>query len=152
MYISLHSFGELILYPWSHTKKPIHDWHELDAMARRWSDAVFQSSKGKYKYRVSNEYDTYTNIIHNITWREKSSILFLFMCSLRSGQRMITYNIMHMGLPWIGQGETRESNGHFLLSYLHPISKQELLVDLYSLPKPLYRLPAVYLRASLMLP
>ena len=56
MYISLHSFGELILYPWSHTKKPIHDWHELDAMARRWSDVVFQSSKGKYKYRVSNEY------------------------------------------------------------------------------------------------
>ena len=58
MYISLHSFGELILYPWSHTKKPIHDWHELDAMARRWSDVVFQSSKGKYKYRVC------TNIIH----------------------------------------------------------------------------------------
>ena len=154
MYISLHSFGELILYPWSHTKKPIHDWHELDAMARRWSDVVFQSSKGKYKYRVSNEYlNTSLSLINNfIAWREKSSILFLFMCSLRSGQRMITYNIMHMGLPWIGQGETRESNGHFLLSYLHPISKQELLVDLYSLLKPLYRLPAVYLRASLMLP
>ena len=56
MYISLHSFGELILYPWSHTKKPIHDWHELDEMARRWSDVVFRSSKGKYKYRVGNGY------------------------------------------------------------------------------------------------
>ena len=154
MYISLHSFGELILYPWSHTKKPIHDWHELDAMARRWSDVVFQSSNGKYKYRVSNEYiNNSMSLINNfIAWREKSSILFLFMCPLRSGQRMITYNIMHMGLPWIGQGETRESNGHFLLSYLHPIPKQELLVDLYSLLKPLYRLPAVYLMASLMLP
>ena len=53
MYISLHSFGELILYPWSHTTVPIHDWLELDQMARKWSDTISQSSNRRYKYKVT---------------------------------------------------------------------------------------------------
>ena len=77
MYISLHSFGELILYPWSHTKKPIHDWRELDEMARRWSDVVFRSSKGKYKYRVGNGYLNNNACLNKIIKRhnEKKSSL-----------------------------------------------------------------------------
>ena len=146
MYISLHSFGELILYPWSHTKKPIHDWRELDEMARRWSDVVFRSSKGKYKYRVGDGYLN-NNTLHN----EKNHQYCSNIYTSRLDQRMITFCIMHMAPLWIGREEMRESSGHFLLNYLHLILRQKLLVDSYSPLKQLYRLPAVYLMVSLML-
>ena len=150
MYISLHSFGELILYPWSHTKKPVHDWRELDEMARRWSDVVFRSSKGKYKYRVGDgNLNSNTCLkIHCIT---RKIINCSNIYSSRLDQRMITFCIMHMAPLWIGREEMRESSGHILLNYLHLILRQKLLVDSYSPQKQLYRLPAVYLMASLML-
>ena len=55
MYISLHSFGQMILYPWSYTKVPIDDWLELDLMARKWSNAIYESSNGRYKYKASTK-------------------------------------------------------------------------------------------------
>ena len=151
MYISLHSFGELILYPWSHTKKPIHDWRELDEMARRWSDVVFRSSKGKYKYRVGNGYLNNNTCLNNTLHKEKNHQYCSNIFSSRLDQRMITFCIMHMAPLWIGREEMRESSGHFLLNYLHLILRQKLLMDSYSLLKQLYRLPAVCLMASLML-
>ena len=151
MYISLHSFGELILYPWSHTKKPIHDWHELDEMARRWSDVVFRSSKGKYKYRVGDGNLNSNTCLKKTLHNEKNHLCCSNIYSSRLDQRMTTFCIMHMAPLWIGREEMRESSGHFLLNYLHLILRQKLLVDSYSLLKQLYRLPAVCLMASLML-
>ena len=151
MYISLHSFGELILYPWSHTRKPIHDWRELDEMARRWSDVVFRSSKGKYKYRVGNGYLNNNACLNKRGITRKNHLYRCNLYSSRLDQRMITFCIMHMAPLWIGREEMRESSGHFLLNYPHLILRQKLLVDSYSPLKQLYRLPAVYLMDSLML-
>ena len=151
MYISLHSFGELILYPLSHTKKPIHDWRELDEMARRWSDVVFRNSKGKYKYRVGDGILNYNTCLNNTLHKEKNLQYFSNIYSSRLDQRMITFCIMHMVPHWIGREEMLESSGHFLLNYLLLILRQKLLVDSYSPLKQLYRLPEVYLMASLML-
>lgn len=52
MYISLHSFAQKILYPWSHTKRPVHDWHELDEIARIWAKKTYFASNGKFYYEV----------------------------------------------------------------------------------------------------
>ena len=52
MYLSFHSFGQKILYPWSHTSKPIPDWKDLDRMAHVMSEAIFHETGGRDIYRV----------------------------------------------------------------------------------------------------
>ena len=52
MYISLHSFGQKILYPWAYTSRPIQDWHELHVIAKQFAAKVFNVSRGKYVYEV----------------------------------------------------------------------------------------------------
>jgi hypothetical protein len=52
MYLSLHSYGEKIIYPWSYSSKKVEDWRELDRVGRVMARAMYKSSNAKYKYRV----------------------------------------------------------------------------------------------------
>ena len=52
MYISLHSFGQKIMYPWSYTKRPIPDWVELHSVGKHFAAAVKKVSRGRYSYQV----------------------------------------------------------------------------------------------------
>ena len=52
MYISLHSFGQKILYPWAYTSRPIEDWHELHVIAKQFAAKVYNFSRGRYVYEV----------------------------------------------------------------------------------------------------
>ena len=63
MYISLHSFGQKVLYPWSYTKKRVRDWADLELMANVWTKAIFEASNGRYKYKVEIIYNIYFNIL-----------------------------------------------------------------------------------------
>jgi len=54
IYISLHSFGQKILYPWAYTSRPIQDWHELHVIAKQFAAKVFNVSRGKYVYEVGS--------------------------------------------------------------------------------------------------
>ena len=47
MYISLHSYGQKILYPWSHAGHKIEDWQDLDILGK----SVF------LRIRVISKYD-----------------------------------------------------------------------------------------------
>ena len=52
MYLSLHSFGQKILYPWGYTKHPIKDWLELHTIAKLFAITVSNVSHGRYAYEV----------------------------------------------------------------------------------------------------
>lgn len=49
MYLSLHSYGKYLLYPYGHTSKLPENWKEQDDVARAGADAIRQYSGTKYK-------------------------------------------------------------------------------------------------------
>ncbi|XP_065171858.1 carboxypeptidase B-like [Atheta coriaria] len=54
LYISLHCYGNAILYPWSFTKAPIPDCQDLFECAMHGRNAICKHSEGKRKMRVGN--------------------------------------------------------------------------------------------------
>jgi len=54
MYLSYHSFGEKIVYPWSYTSHPLPDWRDLHQVGIAMSDAALQASNGFTRYRVGS--------------------------------------------------------------------------------------------------
>lgn len=49
MYLSLHSYGKYLLYPYGHTSKLPENWREQDDVARAGAEAIRQYSGTKYK-------------------------------------------------------------------------------------------------------
>jgi len=56
-YIAYHSFGQKMLYPWSHTKDKVHDWVELHHMANAMAEAAFEASGGADYYEIGTAAD-----------------------------------------------------------------------------------------------
>ena len=52
MYVSLHSYGQKIMYPWSNSPEKVKDWRDLDRVGRVMKQAIKESSRGKYLYKV----------------------------------------------------------------------------------------------------
>ena len=52
LYMSFHSYGQKVLYPWSYTSEKIYDWSDLERVGIKISDAIFKESKGRYVYQV----------------------------------------------------------------------------------------------------
>lgn len=77
MYLSVHSFGDLVLFPWSFSDAPGQIWNhdELVRVGEIWRDAIIAVT-GK-DYLVANSYDFFGNIngsvddhmigVHNIS-------------------------------------------------------------------------------------
>ena len=40
MYVALHSYGEKVMYPWSHSKEKLPDWQELHSVGVTMADAI----------------------------------------------------------------------------------------------------------------
>ncbi len=53
MYLSYHSYGEKIVYPWSYTAAPAPDWRELQGVAVHMADAMFRESSGRSRFKVT---------------------------------------------------------------------------------------------------
>jgi len=56
-YLAYHSFGQKILYPWSHTKDKVPDWAELHHMANAMAAPAFEASGGKDYYQIGTAAD-----------------------------------------------------------------------------------------------
>lgn len=56
-YLSFHSFGSKILYPFSYTHKKVVDWKELHHMANNIASAVFHESGGEDYYKIGTASD-----------------------------------------------------------------------------------------------
>jgi len=56
-YLSFHSFGSKILYPFSYTHEKVVDWKELHHMANNIASAVFQESRGEDYYKIGTASD-----------------------------------------------------------------------------------------------
>ena len=52
MYLSLHSYGEKVLYPWSSTAEPVPDWRELRHVGKKMAEAIFDATGGRDAYKV----------------------------------------------------------------------------------------------------
>ena len=57
LHIDFHSFGQLILYPWSHTKQPAPDRDRLAALGDVMASAIY-STHGE-SYRLMSGQDLY---------------------------------------------------------------------------------------------
>lgn len=49
-YLTLHSYGEYILYSWGHTDDLPDTWKDLDEVAKAGVDSIQQSTGTKYKH------------------------------------------------------------------------------------------------------
>ena len=96
MYISLHSFGQKILYPWAYTSRPIEDWHELHVIAKQFAAKVYNFSRGRYVYEVCLNLTISScikYIANNINIRFQHEIKFkLFLYKVGSSDGKINYN------------------------------------------------------------
>jgi hypothetical protein len=61
MYISVHSFGDMVLYPWGFTGSPglISNWQHHNRVGNLWADAI-RAQTGK-SYQVGNIADILGN-------------------------------------------------------------------------------------------
>jgi hypothetical protein len=50
--MALHSYGQKIIYPWSHTKEKIPDWKELQDLGHVMARAMHDKSDGAVQYTV----------------------------------------------------------------------------------------------------
>jgi len=57
MYISLHSYGQKIIYPWSHSGTKIRDWRDLDILGRMIRETIDEASGGRYRFSVGSSPD-----------------------------------------------------------------------------------------------
>ena len=51
-YLSYHSFGQKILYPWSFTEDKVPDWTELHHMANTLAAGIYDASGGQSFYKI----------------------------------------------------------------------------------------------------
>ena len=58
-YISYHSFGQKILYPWSFTEDKVPDWKELHHMANNLAAGIYEASGGDY-YKIGEDWGKLT--------------------------------------------------------------------------------------------
>lgn len=49
LYLSIHSYGNYIIYPWSYTLDRADDFEEMDALARDAADAIFAVNGTTYR-------------------------------------------------------------------------------------------------------
>jgi len=56
-YLAYHSFGQKMLYPWSHTKDKVADWAELHHMGNAMAAAAFEASNGEDYYKIGTAAD-----------------------------------------------------------------------------------------------
>lgn len=54
MYLTLHSYGKYLLYPFGHTSELPENWKELDDVARAGADAIRKYSGGATKYKIGS--------------------------------------------------------------------------------------------------
>ena len=54
-YLSYHSFGQKILYPWSFTESKVPDWTELHHMANNLASGIYDASGGQSYYKIGNK-------------------------------------------------------------------------------------------------
>ena len=93
MYLSFHSYGQKIIYPWSYTSQKIHDWQDLDRVGRVMARAIHGSSNGKYFYKVICstemllEIVTFATILYFKLFALSLSRLLLRQCFYRLEQR-----------------------------------------------------------------
>ena len=91
MYISLHSYGQKILYPWSHRGDKIPDWQDLDTVGRMMQETVMDASGGRYFFRVGTSPVTnyYSNGGSDDWIRGRLGIKWVFLYELpdRAGGR-----------------------------------------------------------------
>ncbi len=57
-HVDFHSFGQLILYPWSHTKKPAPDKDQLAALGDAMASAIYGAHGNSYRLMAAQ--DLYT--------------------------------------------------------------------------------------------
>ena len=62
MYLSVHSFGDLVLFPWGYADAPgrIENWDELERVGNIWRDTILAAT-GK-DYLVVNSLEYFGNI------------------------------------------------------------------------------------------
>ena len=53
MYITLHSYGEKVMYPWSNTKEKLPDWQELHSVGLAIAEGITAISGQEYWVRES---------------------------------------------------------------------------------------------------
>lgn len=56
-YVSYHSFGQKILYPWSYSDEKVPDWKELHHMANSLAGRIYQASFGQDYYTIGTASD-----------------------------------------------------------------------------------------------
>lgn len=61
LYLSVHSFGDMVLWPWGYSGSPghIHSWREHDALGHRWRSDIL--AQGGRPYIVGNVADVLGN-------------------------------------------------------------------------------------------
>ncbi len=50
--MSLHSYGQKVIYPWSYTKEKVADWKELQNMGDSMARAMHEQAAGTVFYTV----------------------------------------------------------------------------------------------------
>ena len=56
-YLSYHSFGQKIMYPWSYTDEKVADWAELHHMANSLAGTMYEASRGQDYYKIGTASD-----------------------------------------------------------------------------------------------
>ncbi|XP_055974448.1 carboxypeptidase A1 [Sorex fumeus] len=85
-FISIHSYSQLLLYPYGYTKEPAPDHQELDQLAKAAVDALTAVHGTKYKYG-----SIYTTIYqasgNTVDWTYEQGIKYSFTFELRDTGR-----------------------------------------------------------------
>ncbi|RXG71810.1 Carboxypeptidase B [Armadillidium vulgare] len=59
LFITFHSYGQSILYPWGWTTEPPFNVRDLDYLGRKFIEAVTHASKGQTNYKLGGSADQY---------------------------------------------------------------------------------------------
>ena len=88
MYISLHSYGQKVLYPWSHSHKKVKDWKDLHLVGNMIRDSVMDASNGRYFFKVgtSPQINYFSNGGSDDWIRGKLGIKWVFLFELPDKQ------------------------------------------------------------------
>ena len=86
-YISFHSYGQKILYPWSYTSAPIDDWKELQEMGEIMAQEMNRSNGLDFTVGQGAR-SQYQTIGGSDDWaRGEMGIKWVFLLELPPGQR-----------------------------------------------------------------
>lgn len=77
MYISVHSFGDMVLYPWGYNGSPgwISNWQYHHQVGQLWADAIRQAT-GK-NYVVGNIADILGNAFGKLLFKNYMKIFLI---------------------------------------------------------------------------